>query len=233
MSARPDEALVEPTASDPVPDLLERTLGLYYLSPSFYVAELCKFVVGTDPWAWAAQYCGGDWESVLRTSDGVSKLAAFHRGYATAVGEVHGAVAPWEGSAGRAAGLRLADLHSALDEQAHAVQGISGQLEQIALAMYELNQTFAEILSAITDAGIRVLVRLASTSVAAATGVGALGSAVIAASSLVDLAIISDLWKTAIDVHTKVWTTVQGLMGVLAGNLAKIENIEIPRLPTV
>lgn len=233
MSARPDDALVETTASDPIPDLLERTLGMYYLSPSFYVAELCKFVVGTDPWVYAAQHCGGDWESVLRTSDGVNRLATFHRAYATAVDDVHGTVAPWDGSAGGAAGRYLTDLQNALDEQARAVHGISEQLEKIAVSMYELNQAFAEILSVITDAAIRVLIRIAATSIAAATGVGVLGSAAIAASSVVDLVIISDQWRTAIDVHTTVWTSIQGLIGVLTGNLAKIENIEIPGLPAV
>ncbi|WP_254707500.1 MULTISPECIES: hypothetical protein [Rhodococcus] len=48
-----------------------------------------------------------------------------------------------------------------------------------------------------------------------------------------DLVIISDQWRKAIDVHTTVWTSIQGLIGVLTGNLAKIENIEIPGLPAV
>ena len=233
MSARSDEALVEPTASDPIPDLLERALGLYYLSPSFYVAELCKFVVGTDPWAWAAQYYAGDWATVLRASDAVDRLATFHREYATAVEEVHGTVAPWSGSAAHAAGLYLTDLAAVLDEQAQAVHGIGRQLEQVALAMYELNQSFAEILSVITDAAIIALVKWAAAGVVGATGVGAIASVVVAGTSLRELKLIADSWSRAMSIHTAVWTTVQGSMGLLVGHLTQIENIEIPTLPAV
>ncbi|MEU5843703.1 hypothetical protein [Rhodococcus sp. NPDC047139] len=231
MNGRPIECLSEPTASDPVPDLLERTLGLYYVSPSFWVAELCKYVLDLDPWAWAAEHYSGDWAAVLQASDGVAKLADFHRVYATATGDVRGAVASWAGPAGDAAGRHLDTLADALREQSWSVHEIGKQLERVALGMYEVGQAFTEILSAITDAAIIAAIKWAATTVASATGVGLAGSVIVGGTSVAELKKIVELWSEAMTIHTTTWTAVQGVMGLLTGHLSTIENLEIPRLP--
>ncbi|MBS9375498.1 hypothetical protein [Rhodococcus sp. B50] len=232
MNVHPIEALTQPTASDPVPDLLERTLGLYYVSPSFWVAELCKYVLDLDPYAWAAEHYAGDWAAVLQASDGVARLADFHRAYSTAAGDVRSSIASWTGPSGDAAGHHLDTLADALREQAWSVHEIGKQLEGVALGMYEAGQAFAEILSAITDAALIAAIKWAAVTVSSATGVGLAGSVIVGGTSVAELKKILDLWSEAMTIHTTTWTAVQGLMGLLTGHLSTIENVEIPRLPS-
>ncbi|MEE2031328.1 hypothetical protein [Rhodococcus chondri] len=228
----PVHALDAPAGSDPIPDLLEEALGLYYISPSFYIQKFCTGVIGVDPWAMASEKCSGDWGAIARAGESVHNLAAFDRIYAAGIGAAAATSEPWTGTAADATRDYLARLQNAVDSRANQLDRIGTQLEQMAVAMYELGRAVGDTLAAITDSAIIAIIHIAAAKAALLTGVGVVASTAASGLAAVEIARILDAWSTITSVWTKTWTLVQALMSGLVGSLATMERIELPPLPT-
>ncbi|MBM4555122.1 hypothetical protein GS466_08965 [Rhodococcus hoagii] len=231
MPDRPADVLVEPSGSDPVPDGIENLLGLSYLSPSFYVQQFCTKVLGVDPWAWAAEKLAGDWSGVIRAANSVRSLANYNDTFSHSVRDGAAGMQSWEGDAAENARSYFHGFDSALTSQVAPLRSIADQMEQLAIAMYELSKAVGDALSSISDMAIIALVEIAAAEALAVTGVGAFASLSAAGAAALQVTRIIAAWGSVLDLWTKTWTTVQALMSGIVGTAAGAEFIDLPNLP--
>ncbi|MFC4000764.1 hypothetical protein ACFS2C_11900 [Prauserella oleivorans] len=78
MSDSPATVLTDPTASDPVPDLLENVIGIsQYISVSYRVGQATDLIFDVNPSEWVAREFAGDWELVQKAGVAMENLGAF------------------------------------------------------------------------------------------------------------------------------------------------------------
>ncbi|WFR71695.1 hypothetical protein P9209_23430 [Prescottella defluvii] len=118
-----------------------------------------------------------------------------------------------------------------MTNQVGPLRSIADQMEQLALAMYELSKAVEDALSAISDLAIIALVEIAAAEALAVTGVGALRRSRLPGRPHYRSRALSIPGGSVLDVWTRTWTTVEALMSGIVGTLGGAEFIELPALP--
>ncbi len=137
----------------------------------------------------------------------------------------------WQGAAADNARNYFHGFDRALTNQVGPLRSIADQMEQLALAMYELSKAVGDALSAISDMAIIALVEIAAAEALAVTGLGAFASLSSAGAAALQVTRIINTWGSVLDVWTRTWTTVQALMSGIVGTLGGAEFVELPALP--
>jgi hypothetical protein len=229
MTEQPNAHLAPPGAADPIPDALEDIVGLQYISPSYWFEKALTTVFDWNPYELAAQQVAGDWEAVRKAGDAVKNLADFNIAHADAVKAASADVAhSWRGNAADAATSYFAGLADGLDAQSSGLSAIAGQLDQMALGMYETQQAIKGLLSTLTDQLIVFGVELAATAALSATVVG--GVAVGAAAAFQVTRILAT-WDSVVTCWTAAWNVAQAAIGLISGYLAGINGVDVRPLP--
>lgn len=226
----PIDELTEPTADDPVPDLVEFVIGAGDLiSPSWWVGTALQICGIPNPWAWAAQEFGGDWQAVQRAGIALGNLGDFGEAVAsTTTGGSTAVQADWDGNAADAAARYFDGLATTLRDQAADVAAMGREFENLAIGMYEAANAIKSLLELLTDELLAVGLAAAASSPLAATGVGAVvGGAITAALA----AKAATTWVKVLDAHNAAWTGAQGTIGVIAGYTSAWQDLDEHRLP--
>ncbi|MFC7451228.1 hypothetical protein [Rhodococcus daqingensis] len=232
MGTKPAEALRPPEGSDPIPDLLEDALGLSVLSPSFYVQKFCESIFGVNPWDWAAEQLSGDWDGVKRAGDAVHNLAAYNAAVGASIRDgIEALDGSWHGAAADSARRYFDDLAKSVARQEGPLKDIGMQMDQLAIAMYELSKAVGDALSSITDKAIIALVEIAAGEMLIASGFGAAAAAGSFALAALQVTEMLAKWNAILDHWTKTWSTVQALMAGIVGTAAGAEFVDLPPLP--
>ncbi|MGW5075952.1 WXG100 family type VII secretion target [Rhodococcus sp. NPDC004095] len=230
MAPNPLEHLTDPTATDPVPDLVENIIGgSQYISASYWVGQVADLVCGTNPWEWVAEQFAGDWEVVSKAGHALANLAEYNRTCADVIRSgVDGVRHTWDGNAADAAAAYFAELGAAVNDQARVVEQIGDQLTAMATGMYEAAQGLKGLWEFLMDLLIQAAVEMAA---AAATGTTVIGPLLVGAVAAVTITRAMGVWGEVLTLHSNTWNAVQGGVGVIAGTLGGLHDLDANRLP--
>lgn len=230
MSDSPATVLTDPTASDPVPDLLENVIGIsQYISVSYWVGQAIDLVFDVNPFEWVAREFAGDWELVQKAGVAMENLGAFNDEFArvisaqlTTVGE------GWQGNAADSANEYFTGLANAIRDQQDTLNAMGREFKQSAVGMYETANAIKGMLETLLDLLIAIGLELAA---AAATSWTVIGPILSGAAAAATIGKALGVWGQALEAHTWAWNAAQALVGLMAGYLSTLGDLEQHALP--
>ncbi|OQO93784.1 hypothetical protein B1813_04450 [Saccharomonospora piscinae] len=226
----PSAALTDPQASDPIPDLLENVIGIsQYISVSYWVGQAIDAVFDVNPFEWVAQEMAGDWEAVQRAGIALKNLGEFSAEYANSITTACGAVAhDWQGNAADSANEYFTGLAGTVGDQQQSLEAMGGDFETTAVGMYEAAAAIKASLEMLMDLLIALGLELAA---AAASSWTVIGPVLSGAAAVATVSKALGVWGDVLQAHTIAWNSAQGLVGLVAGYLGTLDDLEKHALP--
>ncbi len=230
MPESPASKLVDPTASDPIPDLLENVIGIsQYISVSYWVGQAIDLVFDVNPFSWVAEQFAGDWEKVQKAGVAMEKLGEFHAAFADVItSELKTVSADWQGNAFEAANNYFSEFAKTIEDQQQTLAQMGKEFKQTAIGMYETANSIKSFLEMLMDLLIAIGLELAAAAARSWTVVGPLLSGAAAAATISKAL---GVWGDILQAHTIAWNAVQGLVGLTAGYLSTLGDIDKHALP--
>lgn len=230
MADSPSSQLKEPTASDPVPDLLENVIGVsQYISVSYWVGEAIGLVTGVNPGEWVAEKFAGDFEAVQKAGIACENLGAFNSDFANVVTSGLTKVADgWQGNAADTAHEYFTRVANAIADQESTLNAMGREFKQAAVGMYETANAVKGFMETLFDYLIAIGLELAAAAASSWTIIGPILSGAAAA---VTISKAMGTWGKVLDAHTVAWDAAQGLVGVMAGYLSTLKDRDLQALP--
>lgn len=231
MTAMPSEVLDTPYPSEPIPDLVNQILGAGdWLSPSHVLMKGIELVFGFNPGEEAARWVAGDWSSVATVASALTQIGE----YAVRLGHVldDGSLdmlEDWHGNAATSAGTYLDQLAQAIDRIRPNLDGIASEYTSVAAGMQEMAGAVASILEALMDKLIEIGIEALAATALSETVIGGVIFGGMAAYSTYRA---TKLWIQAVEWHSKAWTAVQAVVGLCAGYLGALQDLDSITLPT-
>ncbi|MBB5916360.1 uncharacterized protein YukE [Nocardia transvalensis] len=231
--SRPDEALQDPSAEDPMPFLGPFVLGGNFASPAYYIAEIAKSLAGFDPFGWAAQHMEGDWEAVEKAGGAAGNLGRFNAAYAEALRTdwQNTVEQSWQGKAATAAETYFNQLARSVDFQVRSLEEIERKLSNTATLMRERARLVADLLQDVADEIIFLAASWAAEAILASSLVGAPAAAAQAAVSAACIARIIIKIDQVVNWVTVTFKVVYGVIGELYGLSNQTAPDKLPPLP--
>ncbi|MBK1783522.1 hypothetical protein [Prauserella cavernicola] len=230
MADSPSAQLAEPTASDPVPDLLEGVIGVsQYISVSYWVGEAIGLVTGVNPGEWVAEKFAGDYEAIQKAGIACENLGAFNSDFANVITTGLTTVGDgWQGNAADTASEYFTKVASAIADQEATLSAMGREFKQTAIGMYETANAVKGLLETLFDYLIAIGIELAA---AAASSWTVIGPILSGAAAVVTVSKAMGTWGKVLDAHTAAWNAAQGLVGVMAGYLSTLHDRDLQALP--
>lgn len=230
MSQSPAATLTDPTASDPVPDLLENVIGIsQYISLSYWINEAIDLTLDRNPFEWVAQEFAGDWEKVQQAGIALEKLAEFSTAYSSVItSELKELSHDWQGNAADNASNYFSGLAQTIEDHHASLNSMGREFKQTAIGMYETANAIKGLLSTLFDLLLAIGLELAA---AIASGWTVIGPIVSGAAAAATIGKALGVWDDILKAHTAAWNAAQGLVGVTAGYLSALGDINKHALP--
>lgn len=215
MTDEPTSHLTEPPSPQATIGDGYVNLGMIFdlISPSAWINETLKTIVGWDVLGYCSSFFAGDWESYARFGGALQQLAEFHQALGVKVQQ--GAIAAdrdWHGNAADGAYMYFSDLASATSGQQIPLREISGDYDEAARGVWMTAQQVQGLVQAALDKAIIAGVSAAAGTVTAKTVVGPIVGYAVAAWQVIDIINLinraSTLMQTAI-------TTIQTVAGTI------------------
>jgi hypothetical protein len=230
MAESPSTKLVEPTSSDPIPDLLENVIGIaQYLSVSYWVGEAIELVFDVNPFEWVAEQYAGDYEAVQRAGVACEHLGEFNTAFAGVIKSGLTTVdGGWDGNAFDSANKYFTDLANAVEDQTATLNSMGSEFKQAAVGMYETANAIKGALDTLMDLLIAIGLELAAAAASSWTVVGPILAGAAAAATV---AKALGVWGDVLQYHDIAWNAAQGLVGLMAGYLSTLGGLDKHALP--
>jgi uncharacterized protein YukE len=230
MTDSPASELVDPTASDPIPDLLENVIGIsQYISVSYWVGQAIDLIFDVNPFSWVAEQFAGDWEKVQEAGVAMEKLGEFNAAFSNVItSELRTVSADWQGNAFDRANSYFTELAQTIEDQQSTLAAMVKEFKQTAIGMYETANSIKSFLELLLDLLIAIGLELAA---AAASSWTVIGPVLSGAAAVATISKALGVWDDLLQAHTIVWNAVQGLAGVTAGYLSTLGDIDKHALP--
>lgn len=230
MSNSPADQLTEPTSSDPIPDLLENVLGAsQYISVSYWVGQAIDLIFDVNPFEWVAEQFAGDWEVVQKAGVALEKLGEFNVEFGLAISSGMSDVSHgWQGNAADQADSYFTGLADAVKNQQEQLAAFGKDIQTTAVGMYEAAAAIKPILETLMDLLIAFGLELAA---AAASSWTVIGPILSGAAAVATISKALGLWGQALEAHSWAWNAAQGLIGLAAGYLSALEDLDQHALP--
>lgn len=226
----PIDLLVEPASHDPVPDVVENIIGsTQYVSASYWAGQVLNVLHLFNPWQFFSDEYAGDWRAVQSAGIALQHLGSFDTACAGAIASAADTMAAdWDGRAAAAADGYFDGLTAAIAEQAPDLGAVGREFEQLAAGMYEAANGIKGLLELFSDLLLALGLDMAAAATVGWTGVGAVVTGALAAATITKTL---GVWGDMMKMHGYVWTAVQGAIGVIAGYLSALEDLEQHALP--
>ncbi|GAB3497467.1 WXG100 family type VII secretion target [Amycolatopsis cihanbeyliensis] len=230
VSESPAAKLTDPTASDPVPDLLENVIGIsQYLSISYWVGEAIELIFDVHPFEWVAEQYAGDWEKVQKAGVALENLGEFSTAYSGVItSELSTVASDWQGNAADSANSYFSGLAQTIQDQQATLSAMGKEFKQSAIGMYETANAIKGLLDTLMDLLIAIGLELAAAAASSWTIIGPILSGAAAAATITKAL---GVWDDVLTYHTAAWNAAQGLVGLMAGYLSTLGDIEKHALP--
>ncbi|NIJ12741.1 hypothetical protein FHU38_003085 [Saccharomonospora amisosensis] len=166
-----------------------------------------------NPFEWVAQQFAGDWEKVQQAGIAMEKLGEFSTAYSGVItGELKTVSSDWQGNAADSANNYFSGLANTIAAQQSTLTSMGGEFKSAAIGMYETANAIKGALETLMDLLIAIGLELAAA--AAAT----IGKA-------------RGVWDDVLKYHTAAWNVAQGLVGLTAGYLSTLGDMQKHALP--
>ncbi|NYH78857.1 uncharacterized protein YukE [Actinopolyspora biskrensis] len=230
MSNSPAGQLVEPTSTDPIPDLAENVIGVpQYISLSYWIGWAAEQVCGTNPWLWIGEQVGGDWEKVQRAGVALENLKEFNGDFASELKSAFDDVShDWSGVAADNAESYFRKLSETIKQQQDTLDDLATQFKDMAIGMYESANAIKGFLEMLLDYLIAIGLEAAA---AAASSYTVIGPVLSGAAMVATITKAIGVWGQALDAHTAAWNSVQATVGLVAGYASSLQDIDRHSLP--
>lgn len=228
--ATPVGELTEPQPKDPVPDLVENILGAtQYISISYWLGWAAEQVTGTNPWLWIAEQYAGDWKAAQSAGQAIKNLGEFNTVAANNIGAGAETVfADWQGNAADTARDYFSGLMKTLKDQAPELESVGRGFESMAAGMYATANVIKGLWETLLDLLIVIGLEAAA---AAASSWTIIGPIVAGAAVVATITNAIGVWEQILETHNHAWNAVQGLVGLVAGFLGGLDDLEKHVLP--
>ncbi|MCW2845525.1 MAG: hypothetical protein JWN22_3441 [Nocardioides sp.] len=230
MVSLPSEVLDTPYPKEPIPAALNEVLGIGdWLSPSHVLMKGIELVFSFNPGEEAARWVAGDWQSVSKAASALDQLAE----YAVRLGhlldgESATMLEQWQGNAATSASSYFEKLAIAVDSMDAALRGVSDEYQAVAAGMQEMATAVASILEQLLDKLISMGVKaLAATALSETV----IGGVVFGGWAAYDAYRATRLWTQALEWHGRALTASQALVGLTAGYLGALRDLDSVTLP--
>ncbi|WP_258175288.1 hypothetical protein [Actinopolyspora mortivallis] len=230
MSNSPAARLVEPTSTDPIPDLAENVIGVsQYISLSYWIGWAAEQVCGTNPWLWIGEQIGGDWEKVQKAGVALENLRDFNADFAGELKSAFDDVShDWSGVAADNAETYFTSLAESIRQQQDTLDDLAGQFKDMAVGMYETANAIKGFLEMLLDFLIAIALEAAA---AAASSYTVIGPILSGAAMVATISKAMGVWGQALEAHTIAWNSVQATTGLVAGYASALQDIDKHSLP--
>jgi uncharacterized protein YukE len=226
----PVAELSEPTASQPMPSLVQEMLAAQdKVSLAWALNFIIDHVCGVNPFEEGAKFFAGDYEGFSRVGDAVIRLGRYFAACAEQIKVSAAELAvSWAGEAADAAQGYFAGLVGGLTELQTSCATIGKEVQQVATSIYFLGQGVISIVQEIVDYVIAMgLVALAGTATVE-TGVGP----VLAGAAEAYLAWQArQMWVKAMAYYGRAVMAGQGLVGLMGSYLIAIDRVTAGGVP--
>ena len=230
MVSLPSEVLDTPYPKEPIPGLVNEILGAGdWLSPSHVLMKGIELVFSFNPGEEAARWVAGDWESVSTAASALDQLAE----YAVRLGrllndESAEMLTKWQGNAATSAGSYFERFAIAVDSMGAPLQGVAREYQSVAAGMQEMATAVASILEQLLDKLISMGIKALAATATSETVIGGLFFGGWAA---YDAYRATRLWTQALEWHGRALTASQALVGLCAGYLGALRDLDSITLP--
>ncbi|MFD4369384.1 hypothetical protein [Rhodococcus sp. NPDC058521] len=240
MTTEPRAALVEPIASDPVPDVLENALSGSYLSPTYWLTAPVMGALGLigvekNPIDIIADDIAGDWQAVQEAGLAVRSLGEFNSQMSEALSTAMSTTSEsWDGDAAASASDYFGELARAIESQKFAINSMGSQIDSLAIGMYEASEAVKGLLGTATDLMVQFLLELAAAGATALLTATGLGAVVAAASWAAALRTGWKLYEVISKIPEILGYALQGAeaaAGVITGYMGAVRDVKFPALP--
>lgn len=185
--------------------------------------------LGTNPFEWVAQEFAGDWEKVQRAGIALENLAEFSNAYASAItSELKALSNAWQGNAADSANGYFSGIAQTIQEQQATLNSMGHEFKQTAIGMYETANAINGLLSTLFDLLLAIGLEFAA---AITSGWTVVGPVVAGAAAAATISKALGVWDDILKFHTHAWNAAQGLVGVTAGYLSTLGDVETHTLP--
>lgn len=238
-TAEPRSALVEPTAEDPIPDVLENALSGSYVSPTYWLTGPVNAVLGLvgarNPIDLISEQLAGDWTTVQKAGQAARNLADFNELYGNAMRDASDTVLKtWHGVAATASDTYFTKLADGITDQRGELIELGTKVKNMATGMYEGSQAIKGALAIATDYAILAVISWAAAqaaSAASATGVGAAIAAAEWAATIAAALKVLDAINDIISHINYLYQTVTAMVGLIASHASMLKSVDLPKLP--
>jgi hypothetical protein len=226
----PSDVLDTPYPKEAIPGLVNEVLGAGdWLSPSHVLLKGIELVFGFNPGEEASRWVAGDWEAVSTVASALDQMAeyAVHLGHVVESGSLD-MLEDWQGNAATSAGSYFEELAIAVNSMADPLQGISKEYQAVVAGMQEMASAVASILEQILDKLISMGMKALAATALSETVVGGL---VFGGWAAYDAYKTEKLWMQALEWHGKALTASQAVVGLTAGYLGALEDLDAISIP--
>jgi hypothetical protein len=226
----PSDVLDTPYPKEPIPNLLNEILGAGdWLSPSHVLMKGIELVFDFNPGEEAARWVAGDWEAVSTVASALDQLAeyAVHMGHLLDV-DSRAMLQHWDGNAATSAGSYFEKLAVAVDSIGPNLNGIAHEYQSVAAGMQEMATAVASLLEQLLDKLISMGIKALAATALSETVVGGI---VFGGWAAYDAYRATRLWTQALEWHGRALTASQALVGLCAGYLGALQDLDSIALP--
>ncbi|MET9018807.1 hypothetical protein ABZV93_02365 [Actinopolymorpha sp. NPDC004070] len=224
----PQENLVHPSGINGYPatllDAVDDVMAL--TSPSAWILELVYGTLGTDPFQEVAARLAGDWKCFADCVDLWHMLGDAYGAVATNLRRGNALLdATWDGNAADAAFAYFRDLTTYLDSLDRALKVGSEEYERLALLVWYGAKGLGELLQTLVDFALCAATALAAGGATAATGIGPVVAAAVAAAALTK---IGQTWILITRILTRMEVGIFAVCGSIARVCHTIKHLPRP-----
>jgi hypothetical protein len=228
--AAPEDALVPPVASAPIPPFVD--IGLHFpdlVSPSYWMLTIIEQVCGVNPIEWITENFSGDWEKMSRASSALEHLAEYDELYGAEIDAARDSFeAAWDGEAQVAASAYFASLAEDVIAQARSLYDIAREADNVAQGMKSFQDALEQAIGIFLD---WVIAAAISAAAAAAASWSIAGGLIGLGATALSVAEAAAAWAGVLEIHGAAVGLVDAFVGLAAGYLGSIHGFRTHPLP--
>lgn len=198
------------------------------LSISHWALKGFAHVFGFNPLEWITGQVAGDWQAIAKAgiafgnaADSVNDIGYNVQGGAIALQN------GWRGEAGEAAYGYFTNMVGGMDTLVEPMKECAVQFDRIAQAVWSTQEAFTGWVKGLLDSAIIVGLSKVAEFVTAETLVGPV---LCSAAATIQITYMLRTWAQITAAMAKLYGTVQACIGVIAGQISKIYNADIPNV---
>ncbi|MDR1711353.1 MAG: hypothetical protein LBR58_05815 [Propionibacteriaceae bacterium] len=229
-SGDPASALTTPSASEPIPNLVDLIIDCAagFVSPSTYVLGAMEVLGIPNPLDWVYEKLAGDWNKAAVGGDALGHLADYHERLGVQLSNAKASVlGSWQGNSAAAMNSNFNRAIDTIDDMPAPLIDLKAQFENVATGMYQHAQAVASQMVALLDLLIALGITLAAAASTSWTGWGLLAGLIAAAA---EIAACTTVISGILTLYELMEASINDMRAAAAADSMSFDGITLPQL---